>query len=81
MNSIKIKAVSEDALLYLPYRKGHLRYSHWDFVSEDTKESITNIWQKKPQQIDSEDVMLAIDPLLHDFFPVFYLYYFKGEIK
>lgn len=51
------------------------------FVSKDTKESITNIWQKKPNKIDSEDVMLAIDPNLYEYFPVFYFYYFKGEIK
>lgn len=43
VNSIKIEAVSEDDLLYVLGRKCHLRYSHWDFVSEDTKESITNI--------------------------------------
>lgn len=81
MNSIKIKAMSEDALLYLLYKNCHLRYSHWNFVSEDKKENIINIWQKRKYKIDSEHLMLAMEPVLHDFFPVFYLSYFKIKNK
>lgn len=74
--------MSENTLLYLLYRNCHLRYSHWDFVNEDTNEGITKMLTKKlKNKIDSGDVMLAVDPILHDSSPVFYLHYFKGEIK
>lgn len=73
--------MSEDALLYLLYKNCHLRYSHWNFVSEDTKKKHYQHLTKKKYKIDSEHLMPAMEPVLHDFFPVLYLYYFKREIK